>query len=103
MLYTEQEEGEWSKPKPLSGEFVARKHDGPLAINAEGNKLLLTRNLRGKEQKEGVRFWSLYGRGKDRNGKWGRLKPCPYSVKEANRGHGCCSLDGNRIYLVSER
>lgn len=103
MLYTEQEEGEWSKPKPLSGEFFSRKHDGPLAINAEGNKLLLTRNLSGKEQKEGVRFLSLYVSGKDRNGKWGPLKPFPYSVKESNTGHGCFSLDGNRIYFVSDR
>jgi len=103
LLYTEKKEGEWSKPKPLAGEFFSRKHDGPVAFNAEGNEMLLTKNLSGKEKKEGVRSLSLYTSVKNRKNEWGPLKMFPFSDKESNTGHGCYSLDGKRVYFISDR
>jgi outer membrane protein OmpA-like peptidoglycan-associated protein len=103
VTYTEKSEGQWTKPKALSGEFFSRKHDGPVAFNSEKNKMLITQNLSGKEKKEGVRYISLYTSIRNQNGEWGALKVFPYSTKESNTGHGCYSLDDKRVYFVSDR
>lgn len=103
IVYSENKDGEWTKPKALSGEFFSRKHDGPVAFNAEKNQMLVTRNLSGKEKKEGVRSLSLYTSIRNQKKEWGPLTIFPYSVKESNTGHGCYSLDGKRVYFISDR
>jgi len=103
IVYTELKEGKWSKPKALSGEFFSRKHDGPVAFNRNKNQMLITRNLSSEEKKEGIRYLSLYTSMKNQKNEWGPITIFPFSIKESNTGHGCYSLDGKRVYFVSDR
>ena len=103
ILRVEKKDGEWDKPKPLSGNFFSRKHDGPVAFNQDETKMVITHNFSGKEKKEGVRFLALYLSNKNEEGEWSELTKFPHDVKEANTGHGCFSPDGKRLYFVSDR
>lgn len=103
IVYTSKEEGEWKKPKALSNQFFSRKHDGPVAFNADETKMVITHNYSNKEKKEGVRYLALYLSEKNDEGDWTELEPFPHDVKNSNTGHGCFSPDGNRLYFVSDR
>lgn len=103
ILQVSKEDGEWTQPKPLSGNFFTRKHDGPVAFNKQETKMVITHNYSSKEKKEGVRFLALYLSSKNEEGEWSELKRFPHDVKNANTGHGCFSPDGNRLYFVSDR
>lgn len=103
ILRVEKEDGEWTRPKPLSGNFFTRKHDGPVAFNSDQSKMVITHNYSGKEKKEGVRYLALYLSSKSNEGEWSELVKFPHDVKNANTGHGAFSPDGKRLYFVSDR
>lgn len=103
LRVSREEDNSWSKPKPMSGNFFSRKHDGPVAFNKNETKMVITHNYSGKEKKEGVRFLALYLSSKNKEGEWTDLKKFPHDVKNANTGHGCFSPDGQRLYFVSDR
>ncbi len=103
ILRVEIEEDDWSKPKPLSGNFFSRKHDGPVAFNSDETKMVITHNYSGKEKKEGVRYLALYLSSKNEEGEWSDLVKFPHDVRDANTGHGCFTPDGKRLYFVSDR
>lgn len=103
IVYTKFSEGKWQKPKPLSGVYFSRKHDGPVAFNEEGNKMVITHNFSSKEKKDGIRYLALYLSDKNGEGDWGDLIPFPHDEKNSNTGHGCFSPDGNRLFFVSDR
>ncbi len=103
ILRVEKEDDDWSKPKPMSGNFFSRKHDGPVAFNNDETKMVITHNYSGKEKKEGVRYLALYLSSKNNEGDWSNLIKFPHDVKDANTGHGCFTPDGKRLYFVSDR
>lgn len=103
IVFTKFTEGEWQKPKPLSGVYFSRKHDGPVAFNDKGDKMVITHNFSAKEKKDGIRYLALYLSDKNEQGEWGDLIPFPHDEKNSNTGHGCFSPDGNRLFFVSDR
>tara|TARA_B100000508_G_scaffold48272_1_gene37491 strand:- start:35299 stop:37458 length:2160 start_codon:yes stop_codon:yes gene_type:complete len=103
ILQVEREGESWGKPKPLSGNFFSRKHDGPVAFNSNETKMVITHNYSNKEKNDGVRYLALYLSSKTDEGEWSELKKFPHDVKNANTGHGCFSPDGKRLYFVSDR
>jgi outer membrane protein OmpA-like peptidoglycan-associated protein len=103
ILRVEKESDGWSNPKPMTGNFFTRKHDGPVAFNQDETKMVITHNYSGKEKKEGVRYLALYLSKKDSEGEWGELTSFPHDLKNANTGHGCFSPDGKILYFVSDR
>jgi outer membrane protein OmpA-like peptidoglycan-associated protein len=93
-------------PQKFSGEINGIYHDGPVAINAAGDTLYLTRNNYvkkkvGKTTQDVVNFklYQMYRK----DTVWTGLTELPFSTGDHNTGHPALSFDGNTIYFASDR
>ncbi len=98
-------EGDLIQPKRFMGEVNKKYHDGPAAFNAEGNYMVITRNI--YQSKVGLqkiysnRLWLYESYLKD-NGKWSKPEPLPFNGLNYSCGHPSLSADGNTLYFASD-
>lgn len=95
-----------AKPAKVGGELNGIYHEGPVAINAKGDTMYLTRNnyskkVIGKSVQDVVSFklYQMYWK----DTVWTGLTELPFSSADFNTGHPALSADGNTLYFASDR
>jgi peptidoglycan-associated lipoprotein len=99
-------DGKISSVEKLAGEINGIYHEGPLAINKQGDTLYLTRNNYvkkkvGKSEQDvvNVKLYQLY----KKDTVWTGLKELPFNSNDFSTGHPALTSDGNTLYFSSDR
>ena len=105
FVANETKDGDLVNAKRFMGDINKKYHDGPAAFNAEGNYMVITRNI--YQSKVGLqkiysnRLWLYESFLKD-NGKWSKPQPLPFNGLNYSCGHPSLSADGNTLYFASD-
>jgi Tol biopolymer transport system component len=88
----------WNNARPIEGKVNTEGHDASLSISPDGNKIFTYKN-------DGrLYIGDIFVSTKKRSGSWGEPKSLD---KPINSGYiessACLSLDGNKLFLMSER
>ncbi|HLV42087.1 MAG TPA: OmpA family protein [Brumimicrobium sp.] len=102
LMYAEEVDSSESQhnPKLLKGAFFSRLHNGPIAFDSTETQMVITQNIRNKEDK--AVYLALFFSSKTDNGTWGELVPFPFNKESYNVGHATFSPDQKGIYFVSD-
>ena len=90
----------------FSSQLKTPFHDGPITFSKDGNTAYFTRNVTSsKTLKNSTKIENKLGVFKaDFDGeKWGNIAPCYFNSKEYNVGQPSLSVDGKRLYVVSDK
>ncbi|MFM7216976.1 MAG: OmpA family protein [Bacteroidota bacterium] len=99
-------DGKVSSTEKMSGDINGIYHEGPIAINKQGDTLYLTRNNYvkkkvGKSEQDvvNVKLYQLY----KKDTVWTGLKELPFNSSDFSTGHPALTSDGNTMYFASDR
>ena len=99
-------DGNLGSAEKIQGDINGIYHEGPMAINAKGDTLYLTRNNyvkkkvgKSSEQVVNFKIYQLY----KKDTLWTGLKELSFNSSEFNCGHPALSGDGNTMYFSSDR
>jgi outer membrane protein OmpA-like peptidoglycan-associated protein len=81
------------------GDVNDKYHDGPAAFNANGDYMILTRNIYGQKVEDN-KLWLYESEWDGRE--WSEPVPLHFNSKDYSCGHATLSKDGNRMYFVSD-
>jgi Tol biopolymer transport system component len=89
---------QWNKAFPIEGKVNTEGHDASLSISPDGNKIYMYKND-GK-----VYAGDIFVSKKRSSGSWGTPKPLDKPINSSFiESSACLSLDGNKLFLMSER
>lgn len=95
-----------SNPKILSNVINTKFHDGPASVSSDGKTVYFTRNNYFKNKKgrgkDGTIRLEIYVAKKDAKDNWSTVNPFVYNSADYSIGHPSLSLDGKRLYFVSD-
>jgi len=77
-------------------------HDAPAAFNAQGDYMIVTRNIYGDNKLEDNKLW-LYESHLIDNNYWSDPVPLYFNDKHFSNGHASLSPDGKVMYFASDR
>lgn len=86
-------------------EVESKYHDGPVLFSADGNTMYVTRtDAAGKTGESGVKTINLklYIFRRQENGSWDKGSLFPYCSDDYSLGHAALSVDGKRLYVISD-
>ncbi|MFT5821538.1 MAG: outer membrane protein OmpA-like peptidoglycan-associated protein [Crocinitomix sp.] len=84
----------------LDGKVNKKFHEGPVAFNPAGDKMIFTRNNYDGESSKGVIRLQLFS-SELADGKWGKPEALPFNDNEYSVGHATISNDGKWLYFAS--
>ncbi len=99
------DEGDLFGPKKFSNKINTKFHEASLAFSPDQNTIYFTRNNYGKKLKRGkngVNHLKIY-RSQYINGGWTEAEELPFNSEDYSTGHPTVSLDGKKMYFVSDR
>lgn len=90
----------------VAGDLNTKRHEGPVAISADGQTMYFTRNnylnnKNGKRDREGVNHLKIY-KANLVNGAWSNIEELPFNDNSYSVGHPSLSTDGKTLYFASE-
>ncbi|MFM8433388.1 MAG: OmpA family protein [Bacteroidota bacterium] len=101
-----EKDGKIASTEKLAGDVNGIYHEGPVAINTQGDTLYLTRNNYvkkkvGKSEQDmvNVKIYQLY----KKDTIWTGLKELPFNGSDFSTGHPALTGDGNSMYFASDR
>ncbi|NOQ70978.1 MAG: OmpA family protein [Crocinitomix sp.] len=89
-----------TSPSLLDGKVNKKFHEGPVAFNPAGNKMIFTRNNYDGESSKGVVRLQLFS-SQLADGKWGKPEALPFNDNEYSVGHATISNNGKWLYFAS--
>ncbi len=95
-------EDEFNEANPIFGKVNGKYHEGPVAFNPKGDRMIFTRNNYQGKSSKGVTRLQLFS-SKLINGKWEQPQPLPFNDNEYSVGHPTISADGRWLYFASNK
>ncbi|MAU14707.1 MAG: cell envelope biogenesis protein OmpA [Muricauda sp.] len=99
------DEGDLFGPKKFSNKINTKFHEASLAFSPDQKTIYFTRNNYGKRLKRGkngINHLKIY-RSQYSNGTWTEAEELPFNSEDYSTGHPTVSLDGKKMYFVSDR
>ncbi len=90
------------KPQLLKHNFISRAHDGPVSFNADGTRMIITKNKLGKKNGKEVVVLAIYFSDLV-NGEWSKLEPFEFNNESYNVGHAVFNQDESKLFFVSDK
>ena len=98
-------EGDLSSPQKFSKKLNTKYHEASMAFSPDHNTIYFTRNnykKRLKRGKNGINHLKIY-RSHFVDGEWTKAEELPFNSEDYSTGHPTVSLDGTKMYFVSDR
>ncbi|MCK0161206.1 OmpA family protein [Allomuricauda sp. F6463D] len=99
------DEGDLFASKKFSNKINTKFHEASLAFSPDQKTIYFTRNNYGKKLKRGkngINHLKIY-RSHYTNGGWSEAEELPFNSENYSTGHPTVSLDGKKMYFVSDR
>ena len=90
-----------TNPNRFSKKVNKKFHEGPVAFNAQGNKMIFTRNNYKEKAADKVIRLKLFS-SELVDGSWTKPAPLPYNSPNYSVGHASISKDGKWLYFASD-
>lgn len=92
---------DFKKGKPFSKKMNKKYHDGPVAFDASGTLMVITRNNYSGKSSDGTRKLQLFV-SEYKNDEWSTPVAFPYNSAEYSVGHASLTPDGKFMFFVSD-
>ncbi len=96
------DDGQYSMPSPLKGKVNGRFNEGAATVNADGTRMIFTRNNSNGRNAYGNVDLKLYS-AELVNGKWAHIRELPFNCDDCTTAHPSLSPDGSLLYFASNR
>lgn len=98
--------GDLGEPRLLEGAVNTKYHEGPATANAAGDVIWFTRNSyfqgRSQRSRQGISRLGIYRATAADGASFGGVEQFLYNNSEVSIGHPTLSMDGQRLYFVSD-